>query len=72
MTSEQIDSSMMWMVFLEKAMAKIYGTYERLEHGSAGEVYPQITGAPSVSYNHKQVAGQQNIYDFEKILLEAG
>lgn len=38
--NQQINSKMLWLNFLEKAMAKVYGNYEKLSSGSAGEVYP--------------------------------
>ena len=41
------------MQLLEKAWAKIYGSYQRIEAGSIGEALPALTGAPTVTFNHK-------------------
>jgi calpain-15 len=37
---------------LEKAWAKIYGSYQRIEAGLTGEALPFLTGAPSGTYMH--------------------
>lgn len=36
-----------WVLLLEKAWAKIYGSYQRIEAGTTGEALPALTGAPS-------------------------
>ena len=37
---------------MEKAWAKIYGSYQRIEAGLTGEALPFLTGAPSGTYQH--------------------
>lgn len=37
----------LWVMFLEKAYAKLYGTYEKIEAGLAGNALRDLTGAPS-------------------------
>lgn len=40
----------LWVTILEKAWAKLHGSYERIEAGFAHEVMRDMTGAPS--YDH--------------------
>jgi hypothetical protein len=45
---------------LEKAWAKIYGSYMSIEGGQAGEALPALTGAPAAIIDHKEL-----IYDLD-------
>lgn len=37
----------LWVIILEKAWAKVHGSYERIEAGFAHDVMRDLTGAPS-------------------------
>ena len=43
-----------WVLLLEKAWAKIYGSYQRIQAGTAGEALPALTGAPAEFIFHKE------------------
>lgn len=40
-----------WVIFLEKAYAKIYGSYEKIESGFPGAALRDLTGAPFTSWS---------------------
>ena len=44
-----------WVLILEKAWAKIFGNYQRIEAGSSGEAMYPLTGCPQFSYMHDNV-----------------
>jgi len=47
---------------LEKAYAKIFGTYDRIEAGLTGDALRDLTGAP---YDWKNTSeGEDKIWDF--------
>jgi calpain-15 len=41
----------LWVLILEKAWAKIHGSYERIEAGLAHNVMRDLTGAPSYDFD---------------------
>ena len=40
----------LWVIILEKAWAKVHGSYERIEAGFADNVMRDLTGAPSYDF----------------------
>jgi len=40
----------LWVVLLEKAWAKVHGSYERIEAGQAHLTMRDLTGAPAYEY----------------------
>ena len=56
-------------MLLEKAWAKIFGSYYRIESGSVAEALPVLTSAPTINYLHSEYENNQN--KFWKILNQA-
>ena len=42
------------MIILEKAYAKVYGNYEKIEAGLTGEAIRELTGAPYEIFDLEQ------------------
>ena len=42
-------------MLLEKAWAKVFGSYQRIESGTAGAALPALTGAPSEFLFHEEI-----------------
>jgi hypothetical protein len=52
-----------WMILLEKAIAKVFGSYEAMENKSVEKGFNILAGGPSVNYL---------LHDFEKDIARAG
>ena len=48
-----------WVLILEKAWAKIFGSYQRIEAGLTGEALQPLTGCPEKMYKHDQLNADQ-------------
>ena len=58
----------LWVLLLEKAWAKIHGSYDRIRAGSAYESMRDLTGAPSYEYILNDTReGKKDIDLFDKI-----
>ncbi len=45
----------LWVILLEKAWAKINGSYENSRYGNSGNAFVFLTGAPCKFYDHELI-----------------
>ena len=53
----------LWVSLLEKAWAKLHGTYARTEGGLPCFAASHIMGVPSESFNHAAIEGTEDFFD---------
>ena len=51
------------MPLLEKAWAKVHGSYQRIEAGLAGEAFNSLTGCPHRFHRHADIRKQDRLFD---------
>ena len=51
-----------WVLLLEKAWAKIFGSYQRIEAGTTGEALPCLTGSPSDMVFHAETKDKEMLW----------
>ena len=56
----------LWVIILEKAWAKLHGSYERIEAGFAHNVMRDMTGAPSYDLEVDQEGLFDTILEYDK------
>ncbi len=52
----------LWVLLLEKAWAKLHGSYARIEAGDPAETLRDLTGAPAYSYKLKDTPNIWKIF----------
>ena len=62
----------LWVLLLEKAWAKVHGSYDRIQEGGSAEPMRDLTGAPCYSY---MIKDEPDVFDkvveghFKKYLI---
>lgn len=52
-----------WVLILEKVWAKVFGSYQRIEAGTAGEAMYPLTGCPHKFYIHDNLNKVESLWD---------
>jgi calpain-15 len=55
-------SNEIWVLLLEKAWAKIFGSYQRIEAGTTGEALQPLTGCPTKYYIHDENSDKEELW----------
>ena len=51
-----------WVLILEKAWAKVFGSYQRIEAGTAGEAFYPLTGCPHKFFIHSEIYNKERLF----------
>ena len=51
-----------WVLILEKAWAKVFGSYQRIEAGTAGEAFYPLTGCPHKYFIHSDCSNLDRLF----------
>ena len=65
----------MWVLLMEKAYAKVFGSYDKIEAGISGQAIRDLTGAPMefiVNKNADEAWSFIKENDEKKFILTAG
>lgn len=52
-----------WVLVLEKVWAKVFGSYQRIEAGTAGEAMYPLTGCPHKFFLHNDLKKPEKLWD---------
>ena len=52
-----------WVLIIEKAWAKIFGSYQRIEAGTAGEALYPLTGCPMQQFYHDEITDVDGFWE---------
>ncbi len=61
--SKEEGTNEIWVLILEKAWAKIFGSYQRIESGTAGEAMYPLTGSPHQFFIHANLNDVNSLWD---------
>ena len=61
--SKEDGANEIWVLVLEKVWAKIFGSYQRIESGTAGEAMYPLTGCPHQFFIHSNMKSQDKLWD---------
>ena len=54
----------LWLMLLEKAWAKVCGSYHNIVNGTTDLAFIHLCGMPSIEYKHEDLKGRANISPF--------
>lgn len=65
----------LWVLLIEKAYSKVYGSYKKIEAGLTGNALRDLTGSPYIYVDNKDVEATWKLleeYDNNENILTAG
>jgi len=60
--SRTSSSNEIWVLIVEKAWAKVFGSYQRIEAGTTGEALNPLTGCPTKFFIHDDVKSKEHLW----------
>jgi len=60
--SRPAEGNEIWVLIIEKAWAKVYGSYSRIEIGDCGEAMGPLTGCPTATVEFKTYKNKDNLW----------
>lgn len=67
MFAQSKNNSEFWLAIVEKAWAKLHGSYQAIELGLPSYVFSQLAGLPSRDFAHKEIQNRNEFWSFLQV-----